>query len=108
MALCPAHDDRKASLSIKLAEDGNKILVHCFAGCTTEDILTKVGLSMNELYLEQRKSALKQKINEQDYQYCDCDGTVLYYRKRIDYDDGTKTFYPFQPNGIKGLANVKR
>ena len=108
MALCPAHDDRKASLSIKLAEDGNKILVHCFAGCTTEDILTKVGLSMNELYLEQRKSAPKQKINEQDYQYCDCDGTVLYYRKRIDYDDGTKTFYPFQPNGIKGLANVKR
>ena len=96
MALCPAHDDRKASLSIKtLRKMEIKILVHCFAGCTTEDILTKVGLSMNELYLEQRKSAPKQKINEQDYQYCDCDGTVLYYRKRIDYDDGTKTFLPF-------------
>ena len=54
MALCPAHDDRKASLSIRLSEDGNKILIHCFAGCATEDILAKVGLSMNELYLDDR------------------------------------------------------
>jgi hypothetical protein len=37
MALCPAHDDRKQSLSLKL--DKEEVLVHCFAGCKFEDIL---------------------------------------------------------------------
>jgi putative DNA primase/helicase len=31
-ARCPAHDDRRPSLSIRSADDG-KILVHCHAGC---------------------------------------------------------------------------
>ena len=32
IARCPAHEDRKPSLSISEAEDG-KVLVHCHAGC---------------------------------------------------------------------------
>ena len=32
MARCPAHDDRKPSLSIRDADDG-KVLVRCHAGC---------------------------------------------------------------------------
>lgn len=32
VAHCPAHDDRKPSLSIDCSEDG-KVLVHCHAGC---------------------------------------------------------------------------
>ena len=32
IARCPAHDDRKPSLSIREADDG-KVLVKCFAGC---------------------------------------------------------------------------
>lgn len=31
MCRCPAHDDRTASLSV--SDDGEKVLVHCFAGC---------------------------------------------------------------------------
>lgn len=31
MAHCPAHDDKSSSLSVK--DSGDKILVHCFAGC---------------------------------------------------------------------------
>jgi hypothetical protein len=34
---CPAHDDERPSLSWRLAGDG-RLLLHCFAGCTFEDI----------------------------------------------------------------------
>lgn len=37
MCCCPAHDDRTPSLSIGLA--GNAVLFHCFAGCTSEEVL---------------------------------------------------------------------
>src|SRR5215211_2732689 len=51
MSFCPAHDDRtKPSLSLK-AENG-RLLLHCFAGCQPEDIVSKVGLGMQDLFAE--------------------------------------------------------
>jgi hypothetical protein len=44
MALCPAHPDKTPSLHIDTGRDGH-ILVHCFAGCLTGDVLAKLGLS---------------------------------------------------------------
>ena len=38
MARCPAHDDRKPSLSIRDANDG-KILLHCHAGCGQDRVI---------------------------------------------------------------------
>jgi putative DNA primase/helicase len=38
---CPAHDDRCPSLSIKAVED--RILLHCFAGCSYEAITAALG-----------------------------------------------------------------
>ena len=32
LARCPAHDDTRASLSVKRGADG-RALLHCFAGC---------------------------------------------------------------------------
>mgnify|MGYP002624088587 CR=1 FL=1 len=37
-ACCPAHDDNRASLSIR-EDDNGRVLVNCHAGCTREDIL---------------------------------------------------------------------
>jgi hypothetical protein len=49
MSFCPAHDDRNnPSLSLK-AEDG-RLLMHCFAGCRPEDIVSKMGLGMKDLF----------------------------------------------------------
>lgn len=48
MARCPAHDDKTASLSITEAPD--KVLVKCFAGCRTEDVLAAVGLAFRDLF----------------------------------------------------------
>jgi hypothetical protein len=48
MSYCPSHDDRNnPSLSVK-AENG-RLLLHCFAGCHTEDIVSKIGLGMKDL-----------------------------------------------------------
>ena len=38
---CPAHDDRKPSLSIRQGHRG--ILVHCFAGCEPQDVLREIA-----------------------------------------------------------------
>ena len=51
MAKCPAHDDGSSSLSIKHLDNG-KVLIHCFAGCTGEEILSAAGLSWSDIYPE--------------------------------------------------------
>ena len=50
MACCPAHGDDTPSLAI--SEDNRKILVHCHAGCTPENIASAVGLRVNDLFLD--------------------------------------------------------
>jgi hypothetical protein len=45
---CPAHDDGTPSLSINHTEDG-KLLLHCFAGCSFEEILAATGLKGEHL-----------------------------------------------------------
>jgi len=55
VACCPAHDDRTPSLSIKECDDG-RLLVHCFAGCPTGDVLTAVGLSLGDLFPDGMRS----------------------------------------------------
>ncbi len=49
--LCPAHNDKTASLSIKFAEDG-RVLMHCFAGCDIESVLSAAGLSFEDIIPE--------------------------------------------------------
>src|ERR671921_1741985 len=51
MSFCPAHEGRtNPSLSLK-AENG-KLLLHCFAGCHPEDILSELGLQIKDLFVE--------------------------------------------------------
>ena len=47
-ALCPAHEGRSLSLSIKLADD--RLLVRCFAGCDTQQVCESVGLTISDLF----------------------------------------------------------
>lgn len=46
-ACCPAHDDHSPSLAIK-DEDG-RILLHCFSGCETLDVLAAIDLDYSDL-----------------------------------------------------------
>ena len=47
-ALCPAHEDKSPSLSIRETED--RLLLHCFAGCDSNEIVAAVGLSLADLF----------------------------------------------------------
>ena len=50
---CPAHDDRSPSLSISTGRDG-RVLLKCFAGCSTESILAALGLRWGDLFDDDR------------------------------------------------------
>lgn len=51
MACCPVHNDTNPSLSVtvKDVKGTEKILLKCFAGCRTEDILEELGLTLQDL-----------------------------------------------------------
>ena len=48
-ACCPVHADRRPSLSLRETVDG-KVLIHCFAGCTVEEIVAALGLQLRDLF----------------------------------------------------------
>lgn len=49
IALCPAHADRRPSLTITEKDDG-MVLIRCWAGCGAADILAAVGMEFDALY----------------------------------------------------------
>lgn len=104
MALCPAHNDKKPSLSVGLSENKKQILLHCYAGCSAEDILNAVGLKKKDLYDNKGDFIM----NKTSYTYYNADGTVAYTKTRIDNADKTKQFYFEQPNGKRNLQGVNR
>jgi hypothetical protein len=48
-AQCPAHEDKGPSLSLREGEDG-RVLLHCFAGCSTGAVVAAMGLTMADLF----------------------------------------------------------
>lgn len=51
VARCPAHADKTPSLSVREMSDG-RVLIHCFGGCETADILAAVGLTFRDVMPE--------------------------------------------------------
>jgi len=49
-AVCPSHDDRKASLSVTL--EAEKILMRCHSGCSIQTICNSLGVKVSELFLK--------------------------------------------------------
>jgi hypothetical protein len=51
VACCPAHADKNPSMTITEKDDG-RVLLHCFAGCSVDEILGSVGLTFDDLFPE--------------------------------------------------------
>lgn len=97
--ICPAHNDREASLTVSKGDKGT--VIYCHAGCETEKVLGAVGLSVRDLfeddpiqstgerwraYVEGRE---KRQI-EGVYRYVDLNGNYAFTRLRLS---GKKFIY---------------
>jgi hypothetical protein len=102
-ALCPAHEDKRPSLSVDRADDG-KLLLHCHAGCTLRDVLAAMELTERDLLPERTSEAAR----EIHYDYPDENGRFLYQVVR----NLGKKFVQRRPDGkggwIYNLADVRR
>ncbi len=82
--MCPAHEDKKASLSVRRGDNGG-IVIHCHAGCEPEAIVAAVGLTMRDLMPDSGGGG--KAIIADTYDYHDADGTLLYQVVRYDPKD---------------------
>jgi len=53
-ACCPAHNDKSPSLAVREGEDG-RVLIHCFGGCETINVIQALGMDMNDLFPPRRE-----------------------------------------------------
>lgn len=49
IARCPVHQDKSPSLSLKVVDD-DRVLMHCFAGCPTDQVLIAASLDWSDLF----------------------------------------------------------
>lgn len=49
-ARCPAHGGKSASLAITEGDNGT-LLLHCFAGCSVQEVLAAVSLQISDLFV---------------------------------------------------------
>jgi len=73
-AKCPAHDGKSTtSLSVTETEDA-RILIHCFGGCSTQEVLDAIGMEFHDLMPERitHNATPKEKLKwKQDAQHRD-------------------------------------
>ena len=128
---CPAHDDNSPSLSIT-PKDG-KVLLHCHAGCSLEQILSSLGLNKGDLFDDDGaaiSSSKKQKkrhatcddaiaavrwsveqngrkvIDVVPYPYVDKNGKPFGCSVRFNFADGSKTFRQVHRDGDAWLSGA--
>lgn len=77
VACCPAHDDRQASLGV--TSDDEKILVNCYAGCSTQSVLEAMELQFRDLYFNSINMAEPEAV----YSYTNEDGEELFQAVRF-------------------------
>jgi hypothetical protein len=49
-AACPVCESRKGRPLAITEKDDGRVLIHAFCGCSTEDVLGRIGLTINDLF----------------------------------------------------------
>jgi hypothetical protein len=106
-ARCPAHDDHTPSLSVNQGNEG--VVLHCFAGCSNEDVVAKLGITMADLFDKPRQNGQRRILRTHDY--VDETDELLYQTVRFE-GTGPDRFRQRRPDGNGGwiwnLSGVRR
>lgn len=94
---CPTHDDKTPSLSIDYAPD--KVLLICRAHCPTAGVLSALGLTWSDLFLQPKSPGLR-KLGPivALYDYVDAHGVLQHQTVRFLSDTGVKAFRQRRPD----------
>jgi hypothetical protein len=101
-ALCPAHDDKKASLTA--SRNGEKILFKCQAGCVNNEILKIIDMEWNQFFVHSDNSKTPKKKEVCRYRYENKGGKHAFDIVRFE----PKDFRPQRPDGKWSLEGVER
>lgn len=96
---CPCHEDKRASLNMRLGDDG-KVLLYCFAGCSFPDLAKKLEIPLGNALPSKRTL-------EKIYPYLDANGIKRYEVLRFRYPDGSKDFLQRQSDQVWNLQGVE-
>jgi len=108
-AKCPSHDG-KGSTSLSITDgDGDRVLLHCFAGCTTEQVVASIGLDMMDLFPSRPNGRAHTMV--MSWEIRGVDGALVAIHHRIDLPGGDKKVWWSRPgekdNGLKGLRTAE-
>ena len=81
-AKCPAHEDQHASLSVSEGDDG-RILLKCHVGCTPQEIVSELGLTISDLCSDDKTAPASKPEIVARYNYTDIDGNLLNQKTRF-------------------------
>jgi hypothetical protein len=96
-ARCPAHSDRRASLSVGEGREG-RVVLKCHAGCEPEQVLDALGLTWTDLFADDGAAGNAHREIETTYDYTDEQGSLLYQVVRFN----PKGFAQRRPDGTGG------
>lgn len=68
MAACPICESKKGR-PLAVTEAGDRVLMHAFCGCSTEDVLGRIGLTVNDLFdkpLAHRQEPARASVSARD------------------------------------------
>lgn len=103
---CPAHEDKRPSLSVNQGD--RAVVVKCQRGCSTPDVLAAVGLTMADLYDAPATNGTHKAEPLASYPYVDEHGDLLFEVVRFV----PKDFRQRRPDGKGGwewrLGDVRR
>lgn len=85
-ALCPAHDDRRASLSVAEGDD-REVLLFCHAGCTFSEIIAALGMREQDAFGDNKLQDIERRIKRLE-------------RKQVEHDERLRKLEQLRTSNI--------